>query len=197
MKTIQRQKWLFGLGLVVALLALGAGASTVFGGVTAQSTQSAGQPQLPAGERQAAPPAAGYAQTGPRLSETQIAEVAQQEAARAGDATPGGGSDEAMMTAVDSSLADAVDAGPHTEMQASSPGMEALLKSEVAVVVMHGNFTLDSAPVPPGAPVPTGTVLTLTIDSHSGWVDQRELTMSEAPGLAALGTPKSLSVAAG
>lgn len=192
-----RKKWPFGVGVIVILAALATGASTVFGGVTAQSTQPAGQPQLPAGEPHAVGPGSDYVQAGPRLTETQIAEVAQKEAARAGDATPGGTSGEAAMTAVDSSLSQAVEASPHDTMQASSPGMEALLKSEVAVVVMHGHFTLNSAPVPPGSAVPTGTVLTLTIDSHSGWIDQRELTMSEAPGLRALGPPQSLVVAGG
>lgn len=59
---------------------------------------------------------------------------------------------------------------------------------------MHGRFTLSDAAVPTGEAAPTGSVLTLTIGSHSGWVDQRELTATEAPGLSALGPPQSLVV---
>jgi len=191
MKPNIKRKWPFGVVLLCALVALGITANAVFGGTT-QPTQ----PAEPAGEVQATPPATGYVQSGPRLTQTQIEEVAQQEAARAGDATPGDATDKATMTTVNTSLQAAAEAAPHTTaIHASSPGMEALLKSEVVVVVMHGQFRFSSAPVPKGAPAPTGTVMTLTIDSHSGWVDQRELTTSEAPGLKALGTPALAEVA--
>jgi hypothetical protein len=191
MKLNIKRRWPFGVVLICALVALGITASAVFGGTT-QPTQ----PAEPAGEAQAVAPAADYVQSGPRLTQTQIEEVAQHEAARAGDATPGDATDTATMTTVDTSLLAAAEASPHTTaMHASSPGMESLLKSEVVVVVMHGQFEFSSAPVPKGQPEPTGTVMTLAIDSHSGWVDQRELTTSEAPGLKALGTPVPAEIA--
>lgn len=187
MKLNIKRRWPFGVVLICALVALGITASAVFGGTA--------QPAEPA-EAQAVSPAADYVQSGPRLTQTQIEEVAQQEAARAGDATPGDATDTATMTTVDTSLLAAAEASPHTTaMHASSPGMESLLKSEVVVVVMHGQFEFSSAPVPKGQPEPTGTVMTLAIDSHSGWVDQRELTTSEAPGLKALGAPVPAEIA--
>ena len=96
------------------------------------------------------------------------------------------------MTAVDTTLENAVEANPVNKVDDSSPGMEVLMKSEVVLVTLYGHFTLDDAPVPKGDSQPTGSVFTLTIDARTGWVDARELSDAPAPGIADLGTARTL-----
>jgi hypothetical protein len=193
MKTMFRRKRTVIVAIVAALAAMGIGANAVLGGVTTPAdTASPSAPSLPEGEAHATPPAAGYAQTGARLSDQQVAEVAQHEASLAGDATPGGQAATATMSAVNSTLKAALNTSPNTTAY-DNPSTEALMKSEVVVTVLHGNFRLGSAPVPAGAPTPTGNTLTLTIDAHSGWVDHKELTNTE-PALGALGAQRTLRI---
>jgi hypothetical protein len=65
-------------------------------------------------------------------------------------------------------------AGPNlTDPETGKP----LAESIVDVVTMRGHFTYDG-PMPPGVPAPTGTVLSLVIDAHSGFVDGESLGSS-------------------
>ncbi len=57
--------------------------------------------------------------------------------------------------------------------------------SIVELVVMGGHFT-SNGPEPPGRPVPTGTVLSVTIDAHTGY--RQLLTLGDKlPALSKLG----------
>jgi hypothetical protein len=54
---------------------------------------------------------------------------------------------------------------------AAPPGLDAWLASAVDRVVLYGRFTDVLAKVPPGQPLPSGTVLEYAIDAHTGRVD--------------------------
>lgn len=60
------------------------------------------------------------------------------------------------------------------------------------VVVAHGNFELRGMPVPPGEALPTGDVLTLAIDAHTGYVEAIGVD-ERVPDLDALGPVVSLN----
>lgn len=176
---LSRKKWLLGVSLAIIAAAL-VGAGTVLGSAPAITPSSSeAEPQAP-------PPLTGYqASGGPLLTDEQVASIAYTQAVRAGEIGP-------TMTAVDTTLRSAVEANPENQITASSPGMEALMNSEVVLVTLHGYFTLEDAPVPEGRSQPTGSVLTLAIDAHTGWVDSRELSNAVAPGIASLGTARAL-----
>jgi hypothetical protein len=61
----------------------------------------------------------------------------------------------------------------------SAPGLSAWMSSSSDLVVMHGDFTLGSAPVPPGSPAPQGTVMDVVMDAHTGSVEMLRLGNSE------------------
>jgi hypothetical protein len=95
--------------------------------------------------------------------------------------------------AVDTSLRGAMEVDPHNVLPpAPDPGMAALEASEVVVVTMHGDFVLDNARVPHGQPAPTGKVLTLILDAHTGQVEGRAVSDDIAPGVASLGPARAL-----
>jgi hypothetical protein len=181
---VRRKKWLLGMSLAIIIAAL-VSASTVLG-----SAPQIGSPSSEV-EPQAPPPLTGYqTSSGPVLTDEQIAQIARTQAARAGEEAP-------TMTAVDTTLANAVEANPDDHVNTSSPGMEALMKSEVVLVTLHGHFMLENAPVPKGSSQPGGSVLTLAIDAHTGWVDSRELSDAPASGIANLGVARVLQVGGG
>lgn len=185
--SIHPSRRLLALGAALGLLALLAGAGAVLGFAQAPASPSpAPVPGLPEAEPQAPTPLAGYQQSSaPALGDEHIAQIARREALEAGEADPG-------MGAIDTTLDHAVATREDGRMMASSPAMAALAKSPVVVVVLHGHFTLNDASVPRGHGAPTGDVLTLAIDAHTGWVDMRELTNAPAPGIAALGATRTL-----
>ncbi len=181
-----RRRLLAGCVATVALGALG-GAGAVLGSTPGTQSPSPDQaPALPAAEAQAAAPLSGYQpSSGPLLADERIAQIARVQAA-------GAGQEDASMTAVDTTLARAVEAREGNRILASSPAMAALEQSQVVLVVLHGRFKLRDASVPRGHAAPRGDVLTLAIDARTGWVDMRELSDAPAPGIAALGTARAL-----
>jgi hypothetical protein len=167
------------IGLVVTLLAL-TGAGAVF----AAGQPSSGSTLEP--ESQAPPPLTGYqSSSGPVLADEQIAQIAGKVASEAGDEDP-------SMTAVDTTLKSAIETDEGAKALGSTPAMAALEQSEIVLVILRGHFRLTSASVPRGHATPTGEVLTLAIDAHTGWIDTRELSEAAAPGIASLGTPRTL-----
>lgn len=170
----------------VVLAALG-GAGAVLGSTTATPSPSPAQtPALPAAEAQAAAPLNGYQpSSGPLLADGRIAQIARVQAA-------GAGQKDASMAAVDTTLKRAVEAREGNRVLESSPAMAALEQSPVVLVVLHGKFKLRDASVPRGHAAPTGDVLTLAIDAHTGWIDMRELSDAPAPGISALGSARAL-----
>jgi hypothetical protein len=127
------------------------------------------------------------APAGPLLADAQLDAIARRGAAVAGDASP------VSIQAVDTSLRSAMEIDPHNSLpQAPDAGEAALEASTVAVVAMHGSFTLEDARVPPGRGAPSGTVLTLIVDAHTGQVEGRAISNEEAPGFAGLGQTRVL-----
>jgi hypothetical protein len=173
------KNWPLVIGLVVALSAL-TGAGAVF----AAGQPSSGSTSEP--ESQAPPPLTGYqSSNGPVLADEQIAQIARKVASEAGEENP-------SMTAVNTTLKSAVETDEGAKALDATPAMAELERSEVVLVVLRGHFRLTSASVPRGQTTPTGEVLTLAIDAHTGWVDTRELSEEPAPGISALGSPRTL-----
>lgn len=115
-------------------------------------------------------PAGGFHQsTAPPLSASDLAAIAAAAASRAGDPN----ADVQGATRVDTSLESAMQAvDPRTEMPTSmSDGYRNLLNSSTSLLVLHGNFSLSTAPKPPSANAPSGSVLEIVVDDHTGWID--------------------------
>jgi hypothetical protein len=159
-------------------------------GVT-QAAGSSGSASDGTGEAVGAAPAsspfASYAQpTGPELSDSSMRSVALREAARAGDSKP------SRMTGANATYDDAakaLDPGA-TRSPPSSEREASYRQSAVVVVVLHGHFTL-KASTPAGRRAPSGQVLSIVIDAHTGLVEFRAIEESE-PELAQLGPARPL-----
>jgi hypothetical protein len=140
--------------------------------------------QLPAVISGSAPVQPSYtAPSSPALSVSELMSVARQVAVEAGDAgaTLAGGvkTGLGMMTA---------SVAPYTAPSGASP-FTSYDASEVEWVELRGSFELVHSEVPEGQKSPTGTVLDVGIDSHTGHVDL--ITISESAKTAqmeALGT---------
>jgi hypothetical protein len=170
--------------MVVTLVGL-----ALLGATQALSASAGTAPATPAHQ-----PFAGYVTpSGPELSTETIEGIARENAKDAGEPNPsamsvGKGSLEEAMRTVD----------PSTVIPESpSAGYRAMLATPVDLVVMHGQFTLSDASVPRGDRAPTGSVLDLTIDSHSGVVIGRALPASQPEGGIPLATIASRKVATG
>lgn len=109
-------------------------------------------------------------QQGP-LPEDRIVSIAMSGAAAAGDSSP---------AAIEHSEGTRAQAN----MVASGEGVEG--NADSILIVEHGHFTLAHAPMPPGAPAPTGSVLTLVVDAVSGQVTDSGI-QDNVPDLASLG----------
>ncbi|MFI4977205.1 MAG: hypothetical protein ACHQC8_00785 [Solirubrobacterales bacterium] len=149
--------------------------------VTVVAGAIAGATQLSAASSPA--PAKAFASvlipSGPELSVTRVEEIAQTQAGQAGDVGPsmslGKGTLEQAMRSIDPSTT-FPEAGTSTETGAQ---IRKMLSEPVALVVMQGQFTLTNARVRKGAPPPTGSVLDLVVDSHTGAVVGRALPIRQ------------------
>ena len=113
--------------------------------------------------------------SGPELPLEDVLEIARAESRRAGEPAPsavsaGKGTLEDAMRSID----------PTTSLPEADASVRTMLRAEVVLVVMHGNFTLADAHVRKGAPPPTGTVLDLVIDAHTGDVIGRALPIEQS-----------------
>lgn len=93
-----------------------------------------------------------------RLSSSQVFAIAQRFAAANGDASP---SSMQMVHTTRGEANDVIEPGA---------GMGFDRDHDVYAIAATGYFTAYQAAVPPGRPLPTGTVLTLVIDVFSGQV---------------------------
>lgn len=182
------RKW-FSRRAVLLLLAV---VSVVVTGIT-ESFASGGSSQLPLsppGEERDVVTASAYTPpAGPLLSDSQLATIAYREAALANEPSP------ASVRAVDTTLKSAEEIQPNVVMPASStPSVVAMEGSAVVVIVMHGSFTLTNARVPLGSPPPTGSVLTIVVDAHTGQLETRAVDNEEPPHISALGSTRELEV---
>jgi hypothetical protein len=166
----------------------------VLAGLVFGATQAAGSsgsapsnPGEPAATAPAPSPFASYAQpTGPELSDTSVRGVALKEAGMAGDSKP------ARMTGVNTTYADAVNAldPGATQSSPTSEGEASYRQSSVVVVTLRGQFTLNVS-TPAGRREPSGQVLSVVMDAHTGRIEFRGIEESE-PDLARLGTARAL-----
>jgi hypothetical protein len=151
---------------LVAVVAAGVGVAQMVDGAAAASSASSSP---------AANPFSGYTPpVGPELSVASIVNIALAESQKDGTAAPTGVSvEEGTLRTVMTGIS------PEVSLPvAPGGGQEAWLNSTVAVVTMHGNFTLVDAHVPPGAGTPTGSTLDIVIDTHSGEVVERSLPVA-------------------
>jgi hypothetical protein len=153
-------------------------AAIVAGGGIVGATQISASASSPAPVK---PFASVQVPSGPELPVTHVEEIAQTQAARAGDAGPsmslGKGTLEQAMRSIDPSTA-----FPQTEASASTETgaqIRKMLSEPVTLVVMQGQFTLINAHLRKGAPPPTGAVLDLVVDSHTGAVVGRALPIRQ------------------
>lgn len=162
-------------------------AMMVIGGVIAGGTQilSASATSPPAVE----PFARIVVPSGPELPLERIQEIARAHSEQAGELRPsmsvGKGTLEDAMRSID----------PSTSFPETSVGIRKMLSEPVVLVVMHGNFTLNDAHVRKGEPAPTGSVLDLVIDSHTGGVVGRALPIQQEAGGLPLATVASVGAA--
>jgi hypothetical protein len=124
---------------------------------------------------------------GPLIADAQLTDIVRQVASLSHVAAP------SEVRAVDTSLKSAMEIDSRNVLPpAPDPGMAALQASKVVLVTMHGNFVLDNARVPQGEPAPTGRVLTLILDAHTGQVEGRAVSDVVASGVASLGPARAL-----
>jgi hypothetical protein len=125
--------------------------------------------------------------TGPLLPDAQLDTIAHREASLAQENSP------SDIHAVDTSLRSAVEVDSHNVLpEAPDAGDAALDASTVVLVTMHGDFTLRDAKVPDGRQAPSGNILTLILDAHTGQLEGRAISDEQASGVARLGTGRPL-----
>jgi hypothetical protein len=122
----------------------------------------------------------------PTINAAQLAKIeatARQIAAACGEPN-------VSMEVVNSTLGDALTAiNPERTLPTITDPRTGLpwVESPVYVVSMHGNFVDADAKLPPGANVPSGTSLTVTIDEMSGLVVSTGVGPGTGPNMPALG----------
>ncbi|SRR5258708_3614082 len=170
----------------LGLAAVGAAFSA---GATYAVLASAEVAHLPKPQTASAEPLEGYvAPTGPKLALSQVRAEVIAIAGDAGEQTP------SNMVVASGSLSSAMEAldGPNASGPSAPTGGEGRwLASTVYVVDLHGQFALTDAPVPRGRSAPTGTVLSLVFDAHTGGLEGRVLGDSP-PDLSSVGVVQPL-----
>ena len=133
------------------------------------------------------------AESGSRLSLSEVAQIAQAESEAAGDAFATEGS------AAEGTLEHALDVMRPSSMEGirshSSEREVEYLTSGVYLVELAGEFTLRDAMLPAGDnEPPTGKTLRLVIDAHTGRVEDRWIGGTPGQPLTDLGTPSALGL---
>jgi hypothetical protein len=146
------------------------GASAVFGATQVFGASPEANPVV----RSPDPFAGVVVPSGPELTREQIVSIAEHASTQAGEPNPsismGHGTLEAAMRTID----------PSSQFpESTSPGYRAMFAMPVFLVALHGHFTLTDALVRRGSPMPSGTVLDLVIDAHTGAVTGRALPTLE------------------
>ena len=135
-------------------------------------------------------PASYTPPSGPSLSSTALGTIASEVAGEDGDAAIA----PSTMMAVQTPLEKAISATePSTVLPTTrTESQSKLLKSTTELVVLHGQFSAPNAPRPSGEPAPSGSVLELIIDAHTGWVDGYRLGGRQHADLNSLGQAAAL-----
>ncbi len=150
-------------------------------------SDGSGGPPTPPGngtselEAQSAPVEANYTvPSGGILSNTQLRSTISAIAKNAGDTeTP------SKIEVVEGSLRHSIETIDPTNIPPSSPtsGYANWLESPTYLLVLHGDFVLSGEPVPAGAAAPSGTVLDVIVDAHTGEVDGLHVANKDPQGL--------------
>lgn len=121
------------------------------------------------------------------LAAEQLHSSALASASAQGDSSPAG------MESVKSNLRSVLEALTNNAALPSPSSIAGpWLESPAYLVSMTGDFTY-SGPIPAGASDPTGTVLSLAINAHTGQVEGEHLGgLNSAPNLASLGSEEAL-----
>jgi hypothetical protein len=141
---------------------------------TLVATLAAGGGALAAGLGSTPVPAAPSVPAGAELSTIQ--QLVKNFASANGDATPA----NAVIVPTTRQVAEQQDAG--AVVSTNEPDY---------YVILHGHFVAHDAHVPPGASLPTGTVLTLTVDPSSNTITDWGISDAE-PNADAVGAPQPL-----
>ncbi len=114
----------------------------------------------------------------------QLTSIAQQQATINGDAVP--------------TSAVVVEATHEAALSVATPGDSVAgdaASESVYLVVMQGSFVGYGFSTAPGAPVPTGSYLSIVVDANSFWVTDEGLSLSAPPvSPSSLGTTTTLAV---
>jgi hypothetical protein len=159
-----------------------------FGATQAGGASSTGPDPEPS-QANAPDPFASYTRpAGPELSDSAVDTIAQEQARIAGDPNP------TSITATSSTYGAATAAlDPEgTSPASASAGEESYRRSAVRVLVMDGDFRLDNSRVPRGYAEPSGPVLFLVIDAHTGKIDMRGIEESNPTAVAQLGNTRTI-----
>jgi hypothetical protein len=124
--------------------------------------------------------------SGPRLNASQLQTIATTYATHAGDSAP------SEIQAVELPRNQALTAVDGVYPTNATGALASWLSAESDVIQLHGNFTLTDASCPPHASVPTGHVMTIVVDAHTGERIARALTETAPENLATLGAVKHL-----
>jgi hypothetical protein len=150
----------------------------------AGSSEPPTPPGVPGASEQAHPATveANYTiPSGSVLSNTQLRSAINTIAKNAGDTeTP------SRVEVVEGSLRNSIETIDPTNILPSNPtaGYASWLGSPTYLLVLHGNFVLSNEPIPPGAATPSGTVLDVIVDAHTGEVDGLHVADQTPAGLA-------------
>jgi hypothetical protein len=164
------------IGSVAGGLQISGGGATPSSAASVQPPASDVLPTIPAQSpteiqriAEKGPPVTEAPPTGPELSLSEIRQIALKYARLANNADP------SVISVAQGSFASAravVEANVDTNAPSGSDKLPWSANSTY-LVVMHGNFTLDNVPIPPGHPSPTGTVMGLILDAHTGFPEGR------------------------
>lgn len=131
----------------------------------------------------------GYqAPTGPLVGVQAVLAIAPTAAKNAGD--PAATGIAAVQTTVAKGLA--AMSPSYQGPTGASPGLAAYMNNPAYLVVMHGHFALPTSSLPSGGAHPTGTVLEVLIDAHSGHAESLSLSKAVATPLSRLGAVTAL-----
>lgn len=153
--------------IVTAILGSMAFAGSQIAGASSSAPEQSNVPPDPFGSY--------VTSTGPELAQEQVLAIAEKQAQQAGEPNPGlsigTGTLEAAMRTINPLF--------NLPEPSESPGYAAMLQSSVYLVSMTGQFKLTDAHLPRGASAPTGAMLDLVIDAHTGGVVGRALPTPE------------------
>jgi hypothetical protein len=170
------------VGIVTASLQIaGAAATTSSHALPLPTIPSQSPPEIQEAAKAVVPSDNEVPQNGSELSLSQVQQIALKDSQVANESAP------SDMKVVQGSFANEWGLVQATVGNTSSsvdklPGSA----NSAFFVVMHGAFTLSNVPVPPGHKSPTGTVMGLILDAHTGFVEGRYLRAT-TPNIESLG----------